>query len=261
MPGFALGSLLTTPVLLAVGLGGTPLLALPALAMAVVLAARLQRVLHGPGGSARRLTAPTGVDDWPGFLRLTAVVTVRSVLFFGLTSFLALYFIDELGASARLGGAALTVFLATGAVGTLLGGVIADRYSPVTAIQTGFALAVPGLLGLVLSPGPVVALVFVTVTGLSVFMPFSVFVVLGQDYLPHRIGTASGVTVGLAVSVGGLCGPLLGALADATSLRLTLAALLALPVLALLLAALLHDPGSRSRLPARRGADPASVGD
>jgi len=88
----------------------------------------------------------------------------------------------------------------------------------------------------------------------AVFLPFSVFVVLGQDYLPHRIGTASGVTVGLAVSVGGLFSPLLGALADATSLRITLTTLLGLPPLALLLTTLMHEPAASTDNPI--SADP-----
>ena len=46
------------------------------------------------------------------------------------------------------------------------------------------------------------------------FLPTSVLVVLGQEYLPHRVGMASGVTLGLAVSVGGMCAPLLGRLGD-----------------------------------------------
>ena len=37
-----------------------------------------------------------------------------------------------------------------------------------------------------------------------IFMPTSVLVVLGQEYLPQRVGMASGVTLGLAVSVGGM---------------------------------------------------------
>jgi MFS transporter, FSR family, fosmidomycin resistance protein len=69
-------------------------------------------------------------------------------------------------------------------------------------------------------------------------------VMLGQDYLPRRIGTASGVTVGLAVSAGGLITPLLGTLADHTDLRTALAVLVALPVLALALSLKLHEPGS-----------------
>jgi FSR family fosmidomycin resistance protein-like MFS transporter len=42
------------------------------------------------------------------------------------------------------------------------------------------------------------------VAGLALFTPFAAAVTLGQDYLPNRIGTASGVTLGLAVSIGGL---------------------------------------------------------
>jgi len=252
--GFALGSLLTTPVLLLFGLPGTVLLAVPALLMAAVLLARLQTVLHGPAGLPRPASLPSGADDWPAFARLTAVVVVRSVLFFGLTSFLALYFIDELGASRAQGGAALTTFLVAGAAGTLLGGAVADRYGRLAAIRGGFALTVPGLLGLVLSQDVAVGFAFTALTGVAVFLPFSVFVVLGQDYLPHRIGTASGVTVGLAVSVGGLFSPLLGALADTTGLRTTLTALLALPVLALLLSTTMRETAAWAR--SRTGEPP-----
>lgn len=252
--GFALGSLLTTPVLLLFGLPGTVLLAAPALVMAAVLMARLQTILHGRAGAPRTTSLPVGADDWPAFARLTAVVIVRSVLFFGLASFLALYFIDELGASRAQGGAALTTFLLAGAAGTLLGGAVADRYGRLAAVRGGFVLTVPGLLGLVLSQDLMIGFAFTAVTGVAVFLPFSVFVVLGQDYLPHRIGTASGVTVGLAVSVGGLFTPLLGALADATGLRTTLTALLALPVMAVLLVSTMHDPAAKTH---RRTAERA----
>jgi FSR family fosmidomycin resistance protein-like MFS transporter len=44
-------------------------------------------------------------------------------------------------------------------------------------------------------------------------------VVMGQRYLPNRIGLASGVTLGLAVSVGGIAAPGLGKIADAHGLH------------------------------------------
>ena len=49
------------------------------------------------------------------------------MLFFGVTSFIALYFIDDLGTTKVLGGVALTTFLTAGAIGTLVGGWLADR--------------------------------------------------------------------------------------------------------------------------------------
>lgn len=249
--GFALGSLVTTPVLLLAGLRGTVLLLGPALLMAALLFARLGPVLDGPGRRGPRPVLPQGEDDWRSFLRLTAVVVLRSIVFFGLTSFLALYFIRHLRVSAAAGGAVLTLFLVAGAVGTLLGGWVADRHGRLTSIRLGFGLCLPALAGIVLAPDPISAGACVVVAGIAMYLPFSVFVVLGQDYLPRRIGTASGVTVGLAVSIGGLFNPVLGWLADRTDLRLTLIVLIAVPALALLLTRGLRDPGAVSPVPTR----------
>jgi FSR family fosmidomycin resistance protein-like MFS transporter len=244
--GYALGPVLVTPVLLIVGLRGTPILVLPVLVMAAVLVVRLGRTLDGRSGQRRTSALPVGVDDWPAFGRLTAVVVVRSILFFGLTTFLALHFIRDLGASSAEAGAVLTVFLVSGAAGTLLGGWLADRAGRVTCIRAGFALAIPALVGLALATTQPLAIALVAVTGVAVYLPFSVFVVLGQDYLPNRIGTASGVTVGLAVSVGGLAAPALGVLADRTSLRTVFAILVVLPIIALALSTLLRNPDNLS---------------
>jgi FSR family fosmidomycin resistance protein-like MFS transporter len=246
--GYALGSLVTTPVLLWLGIRGTGLLVLPAVVMALILARTLSDTLdrrEEHRGSAR---LPSGVDDWHAFATLTAIVVVRSIFFFGVTSFIALYFINYFGTSKATGGAALTVFLVTGAIGTLLGGWLGDRFSPIVSIRSGFALAIPALAGALLAPSASVALVCVAVTGIATYLPFSVFVLLGQNYLPNRIGTASGVTVGLAVSIGGLANPLIGWLADATSLRMALTVLLVLPALALGVSLFLRmpHPGDRS---------------
>jgi MFS transporter, FSR family, fosmidomycin resistance protein len=256
--GFALGTLVATPVLLLVGLRGTVLLALPGAVMAVLLLARLNRTLDGPVGARRRHALPTGDDDWPAFRRLTAVVVARSILFFGLTSFIALYFIHDRGTSTAVGGAALTTFLAAGALGTLLGGWVADRSGRVTTIRWGLAVIPPAMAGMLLAPNLAVAFPLVALVGITTFMPFSVFVVLGQDYLPNRIGTASGVTVGLAVSVGGLFTPLFGWIADATSLQTTFWLLIILPVLALALSMRLRPAAPTGT--ASTGEDVATTG-
>lgn len=44
--------------------------------------------------------------------------------------------------------------------------------------------------------------------------PYSSFVVLGQSYLAKNIGFASGVTLGISMSVGGIVAPILGRIAD-----------------------------------------------
>lgn len=246
--GFALGSLVATPVLLVAGLHGTALLIAPAIVMAVIIVTRLDTVLDGPRGRPARGATTAGTDDWPAFVRLTGVVIMRAILFAGVTSFIALYFIRRLDTSTGVGDSALTTYLIGGAIGTLLGGWIADRTQRLTAMRFGFAVTAPIMLGLVLAPNVPVAFVFSAFAGVGTFIPFGVFVMLGQDYLPNRIGTASGLTVGLAASVGGLFTPPLGWLADHTSLRLMLATLIVLPAIALGITFFMHDPrGSRER--------------
>lgn len=254
--GYALGSLIATPVLLAFGLKGSALLVVPAVVIVAILARRLSATLDRPAATGTKPAMPTGRDDWPKFLILTVIVIIRSILFFGFTSFIAVYFIHFLGASQATGGAALTTFLVCGAIGTLTGGWLGDRFNPLISIRVGFAIALPAFAVVVLTHSLALAFVAVAVAGVASYLPFSVFVLLGQDYLPNRIGTASGVTVGLGVSIGGLIAPLLGLLADATTLRLALAVLIALPVAALVVSMFMQLPDSYSTEPAEPAAEP-----
>jgi FSR family fosmidomycin resistance protein-like MFS transporter len=155
----------------------------------------------------------------------------------------------------RIGTASgVTVGLAVsvGGLFTPVFGWVADRSGRVTTIRWGLAVIPPAMVGMLIAPNLAVAFPLVALVGVTTFMPFSVFVVLGQDYLPNRIGTASGVTVGLAVSVGGLFTPVFGWIADATSLQTTFWLLIVLPVLGLALS-------MRLRAPARTGT--ASTGE
>jgi len=248
--GLALGPLVVTPVLLVTGLLGTPLLAIPAVATAAVLAIR--RPWHrassrarasGPAdGPADGPAGGPGRDDWRSFGRLIVVVTARSIAYFGLASLLAVYVIRKFGEPTVVGSAALTAFVVAGVAGSLAGGWLADRWRRLATARLGYAAAIPALIVLALAPDVAVAFGAAIVAGLALFTPFAVQVTLGQDYLPNRIGTASGVTLGLAVSVGGLAAPLFGLLADTRGLPVTLAALACFPALSFAMTYRLREP-------------------
>jgi hypothetical protein len=95
-----------------------------------------------------------------------------------------------------------------------------------------------------LGPGPSVYL-FIAMASAGLYVPFSLQVTLGQDYLPSKVGTASGITLGLTVSIGGLASPLLGVLADKTSLQTALVPLIVMPVLSWLMFRTLGEPAIR----------------
>ena len=261
--GIALGPLVVTPVLLVTGLRGTPLLALPAVLTASLLAIRRpwrraqaagrprpdQRAAGdqggGPGGAGRPGAA--GVlrprrDDWRSFIRLTAVVSARSMAYFGVASLVALFVIRRFHEPTTVGSAALTAFLASGTAGLLAGGWLADRWRRLATVRLGYTFSIPAILLLAAAPDVAVAFCAAVALGVALFLPFAVQVTLGQDYLPNRIGTASGVTLGLALSIGGLATPLFGLLADSHGLTVTLATLAVLPAASLVLAGRLREP-------------------
>ena len=99
--------------------------------------------------------------------------------------------------------------LVGGAVGTLIGGPLADRFGRRTVLR-GSMLALPPLIVGFLLSGPALAIVFAALAGAVTIATFAVTIVMGQEYLPGRIGVASGVTIGLSIGLGGIGAPLLG---------------------------------------------------
>ncbi|MEU5890454.1 MFS transporter [Streptomyces sp. NPDC047461] len=242
--GFAAAPLLVMAVVGLGGLGASPLLIVPALAGAVLCAAAVRAA--GRRSVSGRTSAGAGRDDWPSFLRLSGAIVCRSVVFVGLSAFVSPYVRERTGGGETAGTVALCVLYAGGAVGTVAGGRLADRYGRLAVVRRSYVLTVLAVAGLVLVPGPLVH-VFVALTSACLYVPFSLHVTLGQDFLPRRVGTASGVTLGLTVSVGGLAAPALGALADATSLRTALLPLVALPAVGRLLMCGLREPGAEDQ--------------
>ncbi|MGW6927142.1 MFS transporter [Streptomyces sp. NPDC054950] len=241
--GFALAPPLVAAVVATWGLRASPLLGLPALA-GVALCGAAVRAAAGRAGSVPVTdegAKGAGRDDWPAFLRLSGAVVCRSVVFVGLSTFVSLYVRQRTGGGAAAGTAALCVLYAGGAAGTLAGSRLAGRWGRLRVVRHSYAVTVPAVAGVILVPGPPLYL-FVALASAGLYVPFSLHVTLGQDCLPRRTGTASGVTLGLTVSIGGAAAPALGALADATSLRTGLLPLLIPPVVAWFLLRGLREP-------------------
>jgi MFS transporter, FSR family, fosmidomycin resistance protein len=238
--GFAVAPLLVGVVVGGGGLRMSPLLVLPALAGALLCLPALRAVGrptgHGPG--ARSSSAGS---DPRSFGRLALAVACRSVVFVGLSTFVSSYVSQRVGGGPAAGTAALTVLFLGGAAGTVLGSSLAGRWDRVAVVRAAYLLSVGAVAGVVLVPGPAVY-GFVALASVGLYVPFSLQVTLAQDYLPDRIGTASGITLGLTVSVGGLASPLIGSVADATSLRTALAVLIVMPALSWLLLRTLPEP-------------------
>jgi FSR family fosmidomycin resistance protein-like MFS transporter len=232
--GYALGPVAATAVVAAFGLRGGLVLARPCVAVALAIVATTP-YLRGFAPEPTVARVRRGEDAPAAMVRLLGVIALRSVAWFALITFVPLWEVS-LGHSKSHGNHLLALMLFSGGVGTLLLGPLADRLG-----------RRPVLLGSVVATGPLV-LVFVLVGGIPgaialalvgacVVGTFGVTMVMGQEYMPNHLGTASGLVIGLSVGLGGVAAVVLGLVADATSLRVALLVAAAAPVVAIALAA------------------------
>jgi FSR family fosmidomycin resistance protein-like MFS transporter len=140
----------------------------------------------------------------------------------------------------------LAVFLLAGALGTLLGGPLADRVGRRTVLLGSFVVAPPLILTYVLVGGAVGAIALF-LAGMAVIGTFGVTLVMSQEYMPARVGLASGLSIGFAIGLGGVAAVTLGAIADVVDLETAVLVTAVGPALGILLVLLL--PPARAIVP------------
>lgn len=231
--GFSLGPIMVTPLILRFGLPGTLFMIIPAVVVAVGLTRELSRLssFRPPVGSTM-FSADDDTAQWGAFARLTAVIVLRVCLYFGMMTFVPLYYVKVRGFSIPEANSALTLMMLSGALGSGLGGFVADRIGLKTLLVGSLFVVPPLFLGFMLTHG-VLRLVCLGLVGLTTIGSASTVVLLGQSYLKSRIGVASGVTLGAAIGLGGLSVPIMGIIADHHGLTVALYSMLIFPVLAL----------------------------
>ncbi len=174
----------------------------------------------------------------------------------GLLTFLPLFVLSDRGASPSASNVMTSILLGAGACGTLLGGIGAHRLGRRWVLIVPQLVLVPAIA--VLPSLSYAAMIpFVVVVGVAMNANMSVALVLGQEYLPARMGLSAGLIVGLSGGVGGLIVAGLGVLGDAVGLAPVLYVVAVLPLAVAALASVLPaarggaaggrlEPGARS---------------
>src|ERR687888_1053179 len=243
--GFALGPTVATPLVLVFGLAGGTLLAVPCLVVAAVLLALVPFL--GSFAPERGQRVRSDEPDRIGALMLLlGVIAFRSVAWFGLITFVPLWEIS-LGHSKAHGNHLLSLMLLAGGIGTLAAGPIADRLGRRPVLIASMAATGPLIVAYIVAGG-IVGAVALALVGVCVIGTFGVTMVMSQEYLPSRIGMASGLSIGLSIGLGGVAAVGLGALADSINLEAAMYVCAAAPLVGFALAALLPQGRERGRL-------------
>lgn len=243
--GFALGPIVTAIAMAAFGLQGTVVFLVPALCTVIVVMASL--------GGLNRLSAESRnkkkegkqseeKDDWKSFFKVSACITGRSVVTYGMTTFIPLYFAAVMLLSETQAGTTLTFFSLVSAVAVLFGGQVADRLGFHRVIRTGYFCLVPLMLIFPMVQNLHFAVLLLAPIAICLNTPQGATLALGQKFLPNHIGTSSGIMLGIAVSIGGMVAPGIGWIGDHYGLTRAMYAVAGFAVLTMIFAFLI--PGA-----------------
>ncbi len=246
--GFCVGPIFTVAAVSAFGLMGLSLYLLICVPVAVVLFAFVKRFrsFGTRESSVQSGTAPVK-DRWGAYSLVLGVSSIRSIVFYGITSFAPLFIMGVFGLSEGFSASLITVFSAVGAFATLASGRVARKVST-PHIMIGCMVGLPiALLAFTYSPALGLSIAMIMVMGVCVNLFNPPAIALGQSYLPNHLGTASGLSFGVAVAAGGIASPLLGNLGDTAGLILSMWVLVALAVAGLVLSICVNRVNKGSR--------------
>ena len=184
----------------------------------------------------------SGTNDWVSFGKLFFVIASRSILFSVLSIFIPILYITVINGEASASSLALTMYFAMGAVLTYMGGALSDKLGFLKTVRLGNLIFLPSVLVFIFVPniwgffGAMIPMAF------GVFSQYGPITVLGQKYLAKNAGFASGVTLGLGITLGGLAAPYIGHLADIYDVQTALMTLIPVGLMGLLMSLWLKEP-------------------
>jgi len=168
-----------------------------------------------------------------------------------MTSYFTFFLIGKFHVSIQQSQLYLFVFLASTAVGTLIGGFLGDRFGRKYVIWLSILGVAPFTL-LLPYAGLFWTIGLSIIIGLILSSAFSAIVVYAQELVPGKLGTVSGLFFGLAFGMGGLGSALLGNLADHTSITFVFKVCAFLPLIGIVTGFLPNIESKKLKAESRR---------
>ena len=223
------------------GLGMLYWAALPGLIVSGILLWGLPVRESGTALAQNRFDYEALRAKWKPLLLHYSLVLLRSIVQVGMAQFMTLYLFTERELSFRHASLGLTAFFASGALGSLIGGSLADRFGSRRIVVLSMIVSTP-FLALFVGATGWVSFLGLFVGGFTLLLTNPVILGMAQELVPTQESTVSGLIMGFAWGVAGMVFvPLIGLLADHFGLQSLFWGLSLLPLLGFPLA--LRLPG------------------
>lgn len=226
--GYGLGPLAVAFCLTMFGQRGLLLLWLPGLLVGALFLWSLPWLSRNNAAIAQQQSVSSAPAPYALALVL-GIVTLGACVHSGMVTYVPLYFSAQ-GEGAVVVGSLLSLFLISGAVGTLIAGPLSDRIGHKKFLTISMGILCPLIIAFLHARGPT-SIIILAVIGACLSPMFSVTLVIAQTLMKGRLGATAGLMTGLGIGAGGLGVTALGSVADVWGVERAMHIISILPLL------------------------------
>lgn len=237
--GFTFGPLVTAAALTVWGLAGTIVFLFPAALASVVLLGFNRTFLELGTKEQAAVDATAPADDWRGFAFVMGAVGARSIIYYALLAFIPLFLVSNLGQDESFASSIISLFAIVCAVGTIASGWAGQKLGAKRLIILSYAIVAVLVVIFAFNTSLALALVLIMLLAVSEDISYPSAVALGQSFVPHHLGMASGISFGVMVCIGGIASPILGLVGDVMGLQVVMLLVAAIAIIGIAIAVLI----------------------
>lgn len=229
--GFTFGPLVATAAITLWGLPGTLIFIIPSTLCAAVLLSQNKALLGfsnpDKGSSADNLYK----DNWVGFGFVMGAISCRSIMYYAFLSFIPLFLVYNLGQEEAFASSVISLFALVCAVGTIASGWAGQALGAKKLIIVSYACVAVEVIFFAFNGSLIIALILIALLALTCDISYPSAVAMGQSFVPHHLGMASGLSFGVMVCIGGLMTPVFGLIGDYFGLQVVMLCVTAIAIL------------------------------
>lgn len=233
--GFTFGPLVATAAITLWGLPGTLIFIIPSTLCAAILLSQNKALLSYGNPDKQSSDDSLYQDNWVGFGFVMGAISCRSIMYYAFLSFIPLFLVYNLGQEEAFASSVISLFALVCAVGTIASGWVGQLLGAKKLIIVSYACVAIEVVIFAFNGSLIVALILIVLLALTCDISYPSAVAMGQSFVPHHLGMASGLSFGVMVCIGGLMTPVFGLIGDYFGLQVVMLCVTAIALLGIII--------------------------
>lgn len=233
--GFTFGPLVATAAITLWGLPGTLVFIIPSTLCAAILLSQNKALLSYSNPDKQSSDESLYQDNWVGFGFVMGAISCRSIMYYAFLSFIPLFLVYNLGQEEAFASSVISLFALVCAVGTIASGWAGQLLGAKRLIIVSYACVAIEVVIFAFNGSLIVALILIAFLALTCDISYPSAVAMGQSFVPHHLGMASGLSFGVMVCIGGLMTPVFGLIGDYFGLQVVMLCVTAIALLGIII--------------------------